>query len=73
MSSPIPEFAALRAADERARQLAGLYEAEKRRADKLSDALAEVVRQLSSKTGGSIADLVSAINNAEKILIETKG
>lgn len=64
----IPELEQLQQFDERSRQIAGLYAAEKARADALGDALAGVVREISSVTGGSLADLVTAINKAERVL-----
>lgn len=54
--------------DERSRQIAGLYTEAKARADALEVALRDLLRKISSSTGGSIADLIHAVRNAEKLL-----
>lgn len=73
----IPELERLRMMDEKARQLAALYGAEKARADraearlkKVESALLAVLKEIRSETGGSIADLVSAINHAEDVVAQ---
>lgn len=62
------ELANLQRSDERVRQIAGLYEIEKARANRLHLALKELVRQVSSNTGGSMADLITALNNAKNLV-----
>lgn len=73
----MPELERLREMDEKARQLAALYGAEKARADraearfkKVESALLAVLKELNSETCGSIADLVSAIETAESVIMK---
>jgi hypothetical protein len=68
----IDEVEILRELDEKMRQIAALYGAEKARADKFKRALVSLIKELSSHTGGSIADLVAAISAAEN-LVESDG
>lgn len=65
----------LKSLDEKTRQIVGLYAAEKARADraeerlkKVESALLNVLKEIRYETGGTFTDLVSAINNAEKVV-----
>lgn len=64
----VDEVKILRELDEKTRQIAALYGAEKARADKFKAALVALLKELNSHTGGSIADLVAAISAAEYLV-----
>lgn len=65
----VDEVGILRELDEKMRQIAALYGAEKARADKFKAALISLIKELNSHTGGSIADLVAAKSAAEKLVV----
>lgn len=64
------ELQILQRSDDRVRQIAGLYAAEKNRADKLEIALREILKRLPDERGG---DLAEAIEQAQRILNPKKG